>query len=206
MYKTDEERRLAITHRNMMARCYDPKASGYKNYGGKGIIVCKEWHDKFNFIKWGMATGFKLGLTIDRIYPSLNYEPSNCRWLSKRANATKRVLSDGTIAKKIESRKIDKSLFLNREEITEIRKAFGLNQHEMAFLCGTTQTTISGWETGYRSMGNIPRRLIEILYIIHRKNNLLFRFIKKHYFEKAPVIKEALYCRRCGYIIEDEIN
>lgn len=29
----------------MMHRCYNPKREKYKDYGGRGITVCNEWHD-----------------------------------------------------------------------------------------------------------------------------------------------------------------
>ena len=35
--------------RNMMARCYDPQNREFSNYGGRGIVVCQEWHDPVRF-------------------------------------------------------------------------------------------------------------------------------------------------------------
>lgn len=28
---------------NMKTRCYNPKATHFKNYGARGIIVCERW-------------------------------------------------------------------------------------------------------------------------------------------------------------------
>jgi len=36
----------------MLRRCYDPKCADYKDYGAKGITVCKEWHNFQNFSEW----------------------------------------------------------------------------------------------------------------------------------------------------------
>lgn len=68
---------------NMKQRCYNEKSQAYHSYGGRGIIVCSEWHDFNNFYKWAISHGYSDNLTIDRINVNGNYEPSNCRWISR---------------------------------------------------------------------------------------------------------------------------
>jgi hypothetical protein len=68
----------------MKNRCYYEKHNRYKNYGQKGIIVCSEWLVFLNFYNWAIKNGWEEGLTIDRIDNSKNYEPSNCRFLTKK--------------------------------------------------------------------------------------------------------------------------
>lgn len=88
MYKTEEERQLAKIYANMITRCTNSKTKSFKYYGGKGITVCEEWMDRKAFILWGLSSGYKLGLSIDRIDPNLGYFPSNCRWVTKRENSS----------------------------------------------------------------------------------------------------------------------
>lgn len=67
----------------MIARCYKKNATSYPKYGAKGITVCEEWLGEngfINFYNWAMENGYKDNLTLDRINPKGNYEPSNCRW------------------------------------------------------------------------------------------------------------------------------
>lgn len=65
----------------MKARCRNPKAISYSNYGGKGIDVCPEWNDFVVFREWAIEHGYKDNLTIDRIDSKKNYMPDNCRWV-----------------------------------------------------------------------------------------------------------------------------
>jgi hypothetical protein len=71
---------------DMRSRCNNPKCSNYKNYGGRGIAVWKEWASFINFANWALSNGYEPSLTIDRKDNNGNYEPSNCRWVTNRQN------------------------------------------------------------------------------------------------------------------------
>lgn len=63
----------------MKERCYKPYNVSYKNYGAKGIKICKRWHKFENFWE-DMRDTYADDLTIDRINSKGDYKPSNCRW------------------------------------------------------------------------------------------------------------------------------
>ena len=73
------------------SRCNNKKSSGYKYYGGKGIIVCQEWQNDFlSFYNWAMENGYEKGLEIDRIENDKGYSPDNCRCTTSSVNKANR--------------------------------------------------------------------------------------------------------------------
>lgn len=75
--------RLGAEYHGIMQRCYNKRHTNYKNYGGRGVMMCEEWlNDRTKFFDWALSHGYSDDLTIDRINPCGNYEPGNCRWIS----------------------------------------------------------------------------------------------------------------------------
>jgi hypothetical protein len=74
----------------MRQRCEKPNCQGWKKYGAKGIRVCAEWSRFEAFRDWAYANGYTDELTIDRIDPQGNYEPSNCRWATQKVQQNNR--------------------------------------------------------------------------------------------------------------------
>lgn len=82
-YNIRYPRRLYYSWNGMIARCEKENASGYKDYGGRGITVCEEWHNFETFALWALSNGYRENLTIDRINNNGNYCPENCKWSTK---------------------------------------------------------------------------------------------------------------------------
>lgn len=78
-----------ISYHNMISRCHKKTNKRYKDYGAKGIIVCKRWKESFvNFLDdmGKCPTGYQ----IDRTDNKKGYEPSNCRWVTRKINMRNR--------------------------------------------------------------------------------------------------------------------
>lgn len=77
------------TWRSMIQRCQDKKSINYSLYGERGITVCYRWLDVNNFIE-DMYPTYKKELQLDRINNDGNYEPTNCKWSTKKENCNNR--------------------------------------------------------------------------------------------------------------------
>jgi hypothetical protein len=67
---------------SMRQRCNNPNNKHYKNYGGRGIIVCKEW-DSFDKFLLDMGYRPEKKYSLDRIDVNGNYCIENCKWSNR---------------------------------------------------------------------------------------------------------------------------
>lgn len=77
-------------YNNMHSRCYIFDHHAYKDYGGRGIKMCKEW--RIDFWKFVADVGERPSKdhTLDRINNDGNYEPTNIRWATWKEQAANR--------------------------------------------------------------------------------------------------------------------
>jgi hypothetical protein len=67
----------------MKQRCLNKNNRAFKDYGGRGITICKEWLNSFEsfFSDMGEPTN---NLTLDRIDNSKGYSKNNCEWRTRK--------------------------------------------------------------------------------------------------------------------------
>ncbi len=83
----------------MRARCYKKNWPEYHRYGGRGITVCEHWQSFANFLA-DMGEP-PIDMQLDRIDNDGNYEPKNCRWVTRLENCRNRSTLLNTEAAKV---------------------------------------------------------------------------------------------------------
>ena len=83
---------LYRTWSHIKGRCYNIKDEAFRNYGGRGIFLYKEWHEFINFKDY---VDKNLGdrptkCSFDRINNNGNYEPNNVRWATQQEQQNNR--------------------------------------------------------------------------------------------------------------------
>lgn len=69
--------------KSMRSRCSNLNDPAYRHYGARGILVCDEWQTFQAFLR-DMGPRPSSKHSLDRINNDGNYEPSNCRWATRR--------------------------------------------------------------------------------------------------------------------------
>lgn len=82
--------RLYGTWTAMRNRCRETREPIYNSYKKYGITVCDFWNNYSTFRIWAISSGYRKGLSIDRINNDGNYEPLNCRWADAAIQARNR--------------------------------------------------------------------------------------------------------------------
>ena len=85
-------KKLYDVYKQMLRRCYTESSKDYKNWGGRGIKVCDEWRaDIFKFFEWANKSGYKEGVTIERLDVNNDYCPENCTWIANELQSNNRT-------------------------------------------------------------------------------------------------------------------
>ena len=95
---------------NMRQRCNNPQATGYSDYGGRGITVCSRW-DSFEAFLEDMGNKPSPKHSLDRINNAGEYGPGNCRW-----------------ATRLEQNRNTRSSRLDMEKVLQIHEMFRLGK------------------------------------------------------------------------------
>lgn len=74
----------------MKARCYYVRDVDYKDYGARGIRVCKRWLRFDNFLADMGEPPKQVGYSIERVDNNRGYSKSNCTWLPRGQQAKNR--------------------------------------------------------------------------------------------------------------------
>lgn len=94
--------RLYSIWKGIKQRCLNPKGKYWINYGGRGIELCSDWQDFPTFYSWALNNGYTANLTLERIDNNGNYEPSNCKWITRaeqNRNMRSNIMVDGMCLK-----------------------------------------------------------------------------------------------------------
>jgi hypothetical protein len=70
-------------------RCHSPTNQRFPEYGARGIAVCERWRNSYEAFLADMGE-CPPGLTLERVDGSRGYEPGNCVWATREAQAQNR--------------------------------------------------------------------------------------------------------------------
>lgn len=80
----------------MKDRCLNPRSTGWRYYGARGIGVCESWAESFEAFLSDVGPRPSRRHSIDRIDVDGHYEPSNVRWATaSQQRINQRRMSNG---------------------------------------------------------------------------------------------------------------
>ena len=144
--------RLYSLWRSMKKRCYNENSPFFKNYGGRGIIVCKRWKNYFKNFYDDLIEDYNKHVTkhgerettLDRIDVNGNYNKRNCKFSTRKEQDNNKR---NTIFANIENIKTGKTFknvklseFCEKNKLNRSGVYYALNngvlyKNEWVFMC-----------------------------------------------------------------------
>jgi hypothetical protein len=118
----------------MLSRTGNPNNPAYKNYGGRGIRVCRRWRTSFENFFADMGKRPSSSHTLQRVLNDEGYKKSNCTWATWHEQARNRRSTKLTQAK--------------ADKIRLQYAAGGITGRALAMEYGVDPSTISNIVTG----------------------------------------------------------
>lgn len=114
----------------MVQRTNNPNHKGYKNYGAKGVKVCRRWREFKNFLD-DMGYAPTSAHTIDRKDNKKGYYPGNCRWVTRAVNNQNGGRSKLTANKVREIRELNSKGHTMRD----LASIYGIDESNISRIC-----------------------------------------------------------------------
>jgi hypothetical protein len=110
-------------------RCFNPKNKRYAEYGGRGVTMCLIWAKSFEAFYADMGTA-PACMTLERKNTNGNYEPGNCKWASRAAQAqnTRRTKATWEIVREM------RTLYRDGESVAKLSAVFGMSNSNAKYI------------------------------------------------------------------------
>jgi hypothetical protein len=135
------------TYHHIRQRCNNINATGYKNYGGRGI-KCLITEQQLKEL-WFRDKAYSMKIpSIDRIDNDGNYKYDNCRYVEKRDNTIK---ENNSRRYKILQYDLNNNLIKEWSSVFEIIKYFNISRRSIYCCCSGITKTSCGFRWKYKN-------------------------------------------------------